>query len=82
MKGFVINSHRMSEYLDDARSWPVFEAAEALAAPLYLPPAEPGSQLAGPFPRCGLSGRSPRLRLLPRHLGEGLPFWLRRIENR
>ena len=41
MKGAVINSHTKSEYLDNEKYWPIFEAAESLEAPIYLHPREP-----------------------------------------
>ena len=105
MKGFLINSHTMGEYLDDQKYWPIFEAAEALDAPLYLHPREPSPALVGPMLDYGLyfagfgfavetslhamrlimSGvfdRFPRLRIVLGHMGEGLPFWLQRIDNR
>lgn len=105
MKGFLINSHTMGEYLDDAKFRPLFEAAQSLDAPLYLHPREPAPQLIGPFLDYGLyfagfgfavetslhamrlimSGlfdEFPRLRIVLGHMGEGLPFWLQRIDNR
>ncbi len=105
MKGFLINSHTMGEYLDDMKYWPIFEAAEALDAPLYLHPREPSPALVGPMLDYGLyfagfgfavetslhamrlimSGvfdRFPMLRIVLGHMGEGLPFWLQRIDNR
>lgn len=105
MKGFLINSHTMGEYLDDTRFWPIFEAAEHLDMPLYLHPREPAPQMVAPYLDYGLyfagwgfaaetglhamrlimSGlfdRFPRLRVVLGHMGEGLPFWLQRIDNR
>lgn len=105
MKGFIINSHTGGEYLDERKYWPIFEAAQALDAPLYLHPREPGPQLVNPFLDYGLyfagfgfavetslhamrlimSGlfdHFPRLRIVLGHMGEGLPFWLQRIDNR
>ncbi|HTX11701.1 MAG TPA: amidohydrolase family protein [Solirubrobacteraceae bacterium] len=38
-RGVVINSHARGEYLDAPRFAPIFEAAEALGAPIYLHPA-------------------------------------------
>ena len=54
MKGVIINSHTMGEYLDHPRSWAIFEAAEALDAPIYLHPREPGPPLVQPFLDYGL----------------------------
>jgi 5-carboxyvanillate decarboxylase len=39
LRGVVINSHARGEYLDAPRYSPIFEAAEALGAPIYLHPA-------------------------------------------
>lgn len=105
MKGYLINSHTMGEYLDDRKYWPIFEAAEALNAPLYLHPREPSPSMVAPFLdyglyfagwgfavetathalrliMCGVFDRFPNLRLVLGHMGEGLPFWLQRIDNR
>ena len=105
MKGFLINSHTMGEYLDDRKFWPIFEAANALDAPLYLHPREPGPNLVTPFLdyglyfagfgfavetslhamrliMCGLFDEFPKLKIVLGHMGEGLPFWLQRLDNR
>lgn len=105
LKGYLINSHTQGEYLDDAKYWPIFEAAQALDLPLYLHPREPSPAMVGPFLDHGLyfagwgfavetathamrlimSGvfdQFPKLRLVLGHMGEGLPFWLQRIDNR
>ena len=105
MKGFLINSHTMGEYLDDQKFWPIFEAAQALDMPLYLHPREPAPSMVAPFMdyglyfagfgfavetslhamrliMCGLFDQFPRLRIVLGHMGEGLPFWLQRIDNR
>lgn len=105
MKGFLINSHTMGEYLDDTKFWPIFEAAQALDMPLYLHPREPAPGMVAPFLDYGLyfagfgfavetslhamrlimSGlfdHFPRLKIVLGHMGEGLPFWLQRIDNR
>jgi 2,3-dihydroxybenzoate decarboxylase len=105
MKGFLINSHTMGEYLDDKKYWPIFEAAQALDAPLYLHPREPGPGLIAPMLdyglyfagfgfavetslhamrliMCGVLDQFPKLRIVLGHMGEGLPFWLQRIDNR
>ena len=102
-KGAVINSHTQGEYLDDAKYWEIFEAAEALDVPLYLHPNTPPAAMIGPFLPRGLDGaiygfavetglhllrivvagvfdRFPRLKMVVGHLGEGLPFWLFRID--
>ena len=105
MKGFLINSHTMGEYLDDTKFWPIFEAAHALDTPLYLHPREPAPSMVAPFLdyglyfagfgfavetslhamrliMCGLFDHFPKLRIVLGHMGEGLPFWLQRIDNR
>lgn len=40
-KGAMINGHTRGAYLDDARFWPIFEAAQALDVPIYLHPSNP-----------------------------------------
>lgn len=103
LNGVVINSHTRNEYLDEEKFWPIFEAAEALAAPVYIHPRSPSAQMAGPYRKFGLetamagfqadtglhairlicSGvfdRFPGLRIVLGHLGEGIPFWLYRLD--
>jgi 5-carboxyvanillate decarboxylase len=103
LKGAVVNSHTQGEYLDDAKYWEIFEAAQALDVPLYLHPNTPPPAMIGPFLPRGLDGaiygfavetglhllrimvagifdRFPRLRIVVGHLGEGLPFWLFRLD--
>ena len=105
MKGYLINSHTMGEYLDDQKYWPIFEVAEALNMPLYLHPREPSPSMVTPFLdyglyfagwgfavetathalrliMCGVFDRFPKLKVVLGHMGEGLPFWLQRIDNR
>lgn len=105
LKGFLVNSHTMGEYLDDKKYWPIFEAAEALNLPLYLHPREPAPSMVTPFLdyglyfagwgfavetathalrliMCGVLDRFPGLKVVLGHMGEGLPFWLQRIDNR
>lgn len=105
MKGFLVNSHTMGEYLDDRKHWPLFEAAAALETPMYLHPREPAPAMVEPFLDYGLyfaglgfavetslhamrlimSGlfdEFPKLRIVLGHMGEGLPFWLKRLDNR
>jgi 5-carboxyvanillate decarboxylase len=103
LNGVVINSHTRNEYLDDEKFWPIFEAAEALGAPIYIHPRSPSARMAQPYKRFGLetgiygfqaetglhgirlicSGvfdRFPRLQIVLGHLGEGIPFWLWRVD--
>jgi 5-carboxyvanillate decarboxylase len=56
LKGVIINSHVQHEYLDDAKFWPIFEAAEALDVPIYLHPATPSDGLIKPMLARGLDG--------------------------
>ena len=103
LKGAIINSHTRGEYLDDARFWEIFEAAESLNVPIYIHPTSPSPAMIGPFLERGLDGaifgfavetglhilriivsgaldRFPSLRIVTGHLGEGLPYWLFRID--
>jgi 5-carboxyvanillate decarboxylase len=41
LNGIIINSHTRNEYLDAQKFWPIFEAADALEAPIYLHPRAP-----------------------------------------
>lgn len=47
LKGAVINSHTRGAYLDEARFWPILEAAEALDVPIYIHPRDPAPALDG-----------------------------------
>lgn len=49
LQGFLVNSHTQGVYLDEARCWPILEAAEALGRPLYLHPRAPSDGMAAPF---------------------------------
>lgn len=103
LNGFIINSHTNSEYLDDPKFWPIFEAAEELERPLYLHPRSPSDGMAAPFRSYGIGGamwgygvevgthvlrlicggvfdRFPKLKIVIGHMGEGIPFWLWRID--
>lgn len=103
LKGAVINSHTKGEYLSDRKFWPIFEAAEALNAAIYIHPQTPPPSMIQPFLKWGvetalmgfavevayhtiaiiLSGafdRFPGLRIVIGHGGEGLPFWLYRMD--
>jgi 5-carboxyvanillate decarboxylase len=105
IKGLLINSHTGGEYLDATKFWPIFEAAEALALPLYLHPREPSPGMIAPFLdyglyfagwgfaaeaglhamrliMCGVLDRFPKLKIILGHMGEAIPFWLQRIDNR
>jgi 5-carboxyvanillate decarboxylase len=103
LNGAIINSHTHGEYLDDAKFWTIFEAAEALGVPVYLHPQTPSRRMIEPFLDRGLDGaifgfavetglhllriivsgafdRFPKLRVVVGHLGEGLPYWLFRVD--
>lgn len=56
LKGVIINSHTHSEYLDDEKFWDIFEACEALDAPIYLHPSGCSKNMIGPFLEAGLDG--------------------------
>lgn len=49
LNGIIINSHTQGEYLDDAKFWEIFEAAEACHAPIYLHPNTPSKQMLQPY---------------------------------
>ncbi len=103
LKGAIINSHTKGEYLDDPKFWAIFEAAEALKAPIYLHPRTPSPDMIKPFIDYPLEGaiwgfaaeaglhalrlilsgvfdKYPNLTIVFGHLGEGLPFWISRID--
>jgi 5-carboxyvanillate decarboxylase len=103
LKGAVINSHTKGEYLDDPKFWEIFEAAEALNAPIYIHPQTPSPDMLKPFLKRGMetaimgfgvevalhtlgiitSGafdRFPNLKIVIGHAGEGLPYWIYRID--
>ncbi len=105
LHGALINSHTKGEYLDYGKFWPIFEAAEALGAPVCLHPREPATAMLTPYMPHALAGpiwgfaaetglhalrlimaglfdRFPRLQIVLGHLGEGLPFFIDRIDIR
>ena len=55
-KAVILNGHVNSEYTDDPKYWPIFEAAEALGTPIYLHPQGPSKGLIGPLLERGLDG--------------------------
>jgi len=55
-KAVILNGHVNSEYTDDPKYWPIFEAAEALDTPIYLHPQGPSKGLIGPLLERGLDG--------------------------
>jgi 2,3-dihydroxybenzoate decarboxylase len=103
LHGAVVNSHTQGEYLDDPKFWEIFEAAEALNAPIYIHPQTPPDDMITQFLKRGLeravmgfgvevalhtlgiitSGaldRFPNLKIVIGHAGEGLPYWMYRID--
>jgi 5-carboxyvanillate decarboxylase len=50
LNGLIVNSHTNGEYLDDPKFWPIFEAAVASKAPIYIHPRNP------PFPASKVLG--------------------------
>ncbi|WP_313806275.1 amidohydrolase family protein [Sphingobium sp.] len=56
LKGIIVNSHTLGEYLDKPRYAEIFEAAEACDQPLYIHPNTPSPQMIAPFLEAGLEG--------------------------
>ena len=105
LNGIIINSHTQGEFLDDPKFWPIFEAAVACDAPIYLHPAFPAPSMIEPYSQYGMMGALwgfgadtslhvvrmimggvfdafPKLKIVLGHLGEGMAFWLGRLDNR
>lgn len=104
LNGLIVNSHTNSEYLDDRKYWPIFEAATASKAAIYIHPrnmpdpcsfmTRADTNLAGAIwgfqmetglhsMRLIVSGvfdQFPDLKIILGHMGEGLPYWLYRID--
>jgi 5-carboxyvanillate decarboxylase len=103
LNGFVVNSHTDGEYLDQAKFWPILEAAEALDAPIYIHPRPLPEAAIGPYldqelwagiwgyaAETGLHGlrlitsgvfdRFPKLKIVLGHMGEGLPYFVYRMD--
>lgn len=55
LNGALVNSHTDNEYLDDAKFWALFEAAEALDIPIYIHPREPSAGLEKPLAMPGFT---------------------------
>jgi 5-carboxyvanillate decarboxylase len=49
LKGGIVNSHSLGEYLDDKKFWPIFEAVQAMNVPIYIHPRDPSPQMIKPF---------------------------------
>jgi 2,3-dihydroxybenzoate decarboxylase len=56
LRGAILNSHTLGEYLDDPKFWDLFAAAEALGVPVYLHPNSPSAGLIQPLLQRGLDG--------------------------
>ena len=56
LKGGLVNSHTMGEYLDDEKFWEIFEAAESLDVPIYIHPQSPPAAMVAPYLPRGLDG--------------------------
>jgi 5-carboxyvanillate decarboxylase len=54
LNGFVVNSHTNNEYFDNAKFFPILEAAEALDACIYIHPRAASDGMAAPFRDYGL----------------------------
>jgi 2,3-dihydroxybenzoate decarboxylase len=54
MSAVVVNSHTHGEYLDDAKFWPIFEAAESVGHAIYIHPQTPSRAMIGPLLEAGL----------------------------
>jgi 2,3-dihydroxybenzoate decarboxylase len=104
LNGVLINSYTKGEYLDDRKFWPIFEAAVANNAAIYMHPRKPPPNMYGPFADysmdspmwgfhaeasthairlllCGVFDEFPNLKIVLGHMGEGLPFWLDRLDK-
>jgi 5-carboxyvanillate decarboxylase len=104
LNGLIVNSHTNGEYLDDHKYWPIFEAATASKAAIYIHPRnmpDPCSfmthadvNLAGAIWGfqmetglhamrlivAGVFDQFPDLKIILGHMGEGVPYWLYRID--
>jgi 2,3-dihydroxybenzoate decarboxylase len=56
LRGAIVNSHTLGEYLDDRKFWDIFAAAEALDVPIYLHPNTPSRGMIAPLLERGLDG--------------------------
>lgn len=104
LHGVLINSYTKGEFLDQPRFWPIFEAAQAHDASIYIHPRKPAPAMYGPFSEYTMDGalwgfhadisthairlllsgvfdRFPDLTIVLGHMGEGLPFWLDRLDK-
>ena len=56
LKGVIVNSHTLNEYMDDERYDPIFAACESLDTPLYMHPQTPSKDMVRPMMSRGLDG--------------------------
>lgn len=56
LRGVLVNSHTLGEYLDDPKFSVILEACEACDTPLYIHPNTPSPQMIEPFTDAGLEG--------------------------
>jgi 5-carboxyvanillate decarboxylase len=103
LNGVVINSHTDGEFLDEPKYWPILEAIEDLAVPLYVHPRSPNPLHAAAYRKDhlehaiwgyaaetglhalrlitgGVFDEFPKLKIILGHMGEGIPYWLYRID--
>jgi 2,3-dihydroxybenzoate decarboxylase len=104
LHGVLINSYTKSEFLDNRKFWPIFEAAQAHDAAIYIHPRKPAPTMYAPYADyqmdgamygfhmdtsthavrlllSGLFDEFPKLKIVLGHMGEGLPFWLNRLDD-
>ncbi len=106
LNGLIVNSHTNGEYFDDPKFWPIFEAATASKAAIYIHPRnmpDPCTFMTAPRADVTLAGalwgfqmetgvhamrmivagvfdQFPDLKIVLGHMGEGVPYWLYRID--
>lgn len=56
LRGVIVNSHTLGEYLDQPKFAGILEACEACDTPLYIHPNTPSPQMIKPFTDAGLEG--------------------------
>jgi 2,3-dihydroxybenzoate decarboxylase len=56
LKGVIVNSHTLNEYMDDEKYDPIFAMAESLDTPIYMHPGTPSKDMVRPMMSRGLDG--------------------------
>ena len=56
LKGVIVNSHTLNEYMDDEKYDPIFAACERLNTPIYMHPGTPSKDMVKPMMSRGLDG--------------------------